>query len=88
MRTPPTTTRGGFYITNSFTREDHALLASLLNSNPHANWLLTYDNATDIRALYAGRRPKLFDLSYSAHRSGKMTELMIASDKVAQALAD
>ncbi|HAM20689.1 MAG: DNA adenine methylase [Candidatus Phosphoribacter baldrii] len=85
---PPYYDKGSFLYKNSFTREDHALLASLLNSNPHANWLLTYDNATDIRALYAGRHTKLFDLSYSAHRSGKMTELMIASDKVAQALAD
>lgn len=84
---PPYYDKGSFLYKNSFTHEDHALLASALNSNPDANWLLTYDNAAEIRELYAGRHTKLFDLSYSAHRSGKMTELMIASDKVAQALS-
>lgn len=83
---PPYYEKGSFLYKNAFTHDDHALLASLLNSHPDGNWLLTYDNATEIRTLYADRHCKPFDLSYSAHRSGRMTELMIASDKVAQAI--
>lgn len=85
---PPYYDKGSFLYKNAFTHDDHALLASLLNSHPSANWLLTYDNAPEIRTLYCDRHCRLFDLTYSAHRSGKITELMIASDKVAQALSE
>lgn len=77
---PPYFDKAGSLYLNSFGRDDHARLAECLNSYSDARWLLTYDNVSQVRSLYSGRRSSLFSLNYSAHRVVKAQEVMVFSD--------
>jgi DNA adenine methylase len=83
---PPYVQMGGSLYLNSFTESDHALLATCLNRNSSANWVLTYDDVTLIRDLYAERYYTTFELTYAASNRGKASELMILSDTLTQSL--
>jgi DNA adenine methylase len=83
---PPYFDKGSFLYLNAFAEKDHEALANVLNSNPNGNWLLSYDNAPEIVALYPRRFQATFSLNYSAHRNGKAHELLICSDAVRQRL--
>lgn len=83
---PPYYAKGSFLYLNSFNDCQHADLAGLLNSLGDANWVLTYDMADEIKALYPSRTKLDFNLHYSAHRREVASELMILSNTVAKAL--
>ena len=80
---PPYFEKGSFLYLNSFNSEQHQALAATLNDNSSSKWILTYDNAPEIRSLYSQRRSQVFSLYYSAHRPGQMNELMVFSDGLA-----
>lgn len=82
---PPYYAKGSFLYLNSFNEAQHADLARLLNTHADANWVLTYDLAPEIEALYAERTTLEFNLHYSAHRREKASELMVVSNTVAEA---
>lgn len=84
---PPYVDMGGSLYLNAFTHRDHAALASSLDEAPNGNWLVTYDPSDFIRRIYAGHNVREYELSYSAHRTGKARELLIASRPVAGVLA-
>jgi DNA adenine methylase len=71
----------GLYM-NAFSHDDHAALARVLNSRANRNWLLTYDNVSQVAELYKGRRMHEFELSYSAHRARKSKEIVVISDSL------
>ncbi len=75
---PPYFQKGAELYTTSYEPEDHALLAAKVSGLAHP-WIVTYDNAQDIRRLYKGNRQYLFDLNYSVHEKRMGTELFIAS---------
>lgn len=77
---PPYFEKAGSLYLNAFTREDHERLAMVLNSQADRHWLLTYDNVPKVAELYAERRRREFELSYSAHRVGKATEIVVLAD--------
>jgi len=83
---PPYVQMGGSLYLNSFKETDHALLATCLNRNAGANWILTYDDVPLIRELYEDRYVTAFELNYSARNTGKASELMILSDPLRSAL--
>lgn len=83
---PPYVQMGGSLYLNSFKESDHALLATCLNRNAGANWILTYDDVQLIRDLYQDRYLTTFELNYSARNRGKASELMIVSNPLQQAL--
>lgn len=83
---PPYVRMGGSLYLNSFSESDHALLATCLNRNAGANWILTYDDISLIRDLYRERYLTTFELNYSAQNKGKASELMILSDPLRHAL--
>lgn len=83
---PPYFDKGSLLYMNSFDSSQHEELAKLLNRHPKADWLLTYDDAQEIRALYRGRYQGTFELPYSAHRAESASERMIMSSSVARAL--
>jgi DNA adenine methylase len=82
---PPYYEKGSFLYLNSFTDEQHQVLANWLNALADANWILTYDMAEPIKAMYRDRTSLDFNLYYSAHRRELASELMVVSDPLAQA---
>lgn len=82
---PPYYAKGSFLYLNSFNDRQHAELAESLNALADANWVLTYDMADEIKALYSNRASLDFNLHYSAHRCEVASELMIISNTVARA---
>jgi DNA adenine methylase len=83
---PPYVDMGGSLYLNAFTHRDHADLAALLTAGRDANWVLTYDPSDFIRRLYRGHYVRDYQLSYSAHRSGKVQELLVASRHISKLL--
>ncbi|KRF23796.1 DNA adenine methylase [Phycicoccus sp. Soil803] len=82
---PPYFAKGSFLYLNSFNNRQHEDLATLLNAKADANWVLTYDLAEEIKALYRARTTQHFSLHYSAHRREVASELMVISNTVASA---
>lgn len=77
---PPYFEKAGSLYLNSFALADHQSLADKLNILACSKWVLTYDNVTQVRELYSSRRQELFSLNYSAHRTTKVSEVMVYSD--------
>ena len=84
---PPYVEMGGSLYLNAFTHRDHADLAAKLDRQQDGNWVVTYDPSNFIRQLYRGHDVREYQLSYSARRTGKASELLIASSPVARILA-
>lgn len=84
---PPYVDMGGSLYLNAFTHRDHADLAATLDRVPAGNWIVTYDVSDFIRDRYHQHDVREYELSYSAHRTGKAHELLIASRPVAQILS-
>lgn len=83
---PPYVDMGGSLYLNAFTHRDHADLAATLLAAAEANWVLTYDLSDFIRRLYKSFDVREYELSYSARRTGKASELLIASRPIAALL--
>ena len=83
---PPYYEKGSFLYLNSFNDEQHQALARLLNALAEANWVLTYDLADPIKAMYRDRTSLNFNLHYSANRREIASEFMVVSNTVARAL--
>jgi DNA adenine methylase len=77
---PPYFVKGSRLYLNYYDPEDHARLASFLRRLRNVRWLVTYDNAPEIRALYAWRSATNFSLHYSAATSREGREIMIPSE--------
>lgn len=74
---PPYYSQGNKLYYNRLTHGDHAALAAYLSSERRFRWLMTYDDVTDVRALYAGLPRIQFSLSYSAYGRRNGNELLI-----------
>jgi len=77
---PPYYEKGATLYLNHYKKEDHKVLSKLLNCNPDAFWLLTYDNKKEIKALYSERKIVKFSLNYNAYESRREKEILISSD--------
>ncbi|KZY40681.1 hypothetical protein A3733_05385 [Pseudoalteromonas shioyasakiensis] len=67
---------------NFYDYEDHLKIREkldLLRNNP---WLVSYDNAPEIRNIYSGYKQISFDLQYSAQTKKLGSEVMIFSDNL------
>ncbi len=77
---PPYFEKGAFLYLNHYQKNDHEKLAKHLNSNTNANWLLTYDNCSEIKSLYEKRKIIKFSVNYNARNFRVGKEIMILSD--------
>lgn len=75
---PPYFKKGSDLYISFYEPEDHALLSSRVASLGHP-WIVTYDDADEIRRLYKNKRQYLYDLNYSVHDKRIGTELFVAS---------
>lgn len=77
---PPYYEKGAALYLNHYKQLDHERLAKRLNRNPSANWVLTYDNRREIKALYPERKIVNYSLNYNAYESRLGREVLILSD--------
>jgi DNA adenine methylase len=79
---PPYYLKGKLLYLNAYDHEDHVKLATFIRGRRDLKWLISYDNAPQIKRIYQGMRRRPFDLSHSAfeHRQGQ--ELLIHSDRL------
>lgn len=83
---PPYVQAGSRLYLNAFEGRDHAALASVVREASASNWIMTYDDSSLIRNLYADEFQCYLDIRYSAHGHGKAQELVVASQSVSGAL--
>ncbi|MBO9496483.1 DNA adenine methylase [Thalassotalea sp. G20_0] len=74
---PPYYNKGKELYQNHYQHKDHENIARLVN-NIKQPWLITYDNVPEIKDIYSGHRTSDFGLNYSAQKSYKGSELLIA----------
>lgn len=75
---PPYYQKGSSLYTNFYMPKDHEQLARRVTKS-NQNWVVTYDDEPEVRALYRSRRQYCFDINYSLHEKRIGTELLIAS---------
>lgn len=78
---PPYYRAGPDLYTNSYKHKDHAALARAVRAMPH-RWMLTYDDADAIRAMYLGLRQFRKTLNYYAQVKRSAVELLVLSDSL------
>lgn len=78
---PPYFNKGSQLYTSFYRPDDHAALAEVIQ-NLTMPWVVTYDNASEIRSLYAKSRLHSFDVRYSVQTKRVGDELLIAPEHV------
>lgn len=76
---PPYFHKGSTLYTNFYNPEDHEILARAI-LELKCPWVVTYDNAKEIRQLYRNQRQYNFDINYSVQAKRLGTELLIPSE--------
>ena len=79
---PPYYVKGSSLYLNSYKASDHKSLANFLNNNKNLNWILTYDNVSEISELYENRSTRTFNINYSANTHREAKELMVYSNSI------
>lgn len=80
---PPYYVKGEGLYDSYYSHDDHARIATLVASRiKNHHWLVSYDNAPQIDALYSAYRRMTYRLSYSAQERVKGSEIMFFSDNL------
>jgi DNA adenine methylase len=75
---PPYYAKGSQLYLSYYSANDHAILAKYLQQKAKFPWVLTYDDASEIRTLYSKLRVIPFSLRYSASTSRTGSEVLIS----------
>ena len=75
---PPYYKKGHELYINYFKPEDHEDLAKLIKKIK-IDWMVTYDNVEEVKAIYQDREQKTYDLNYSLASRGKNSEIIVLS---------
>ncbi|MGB9154775.1 MAG: DNA adenine methylase [Alphaproteobacteria bacterium] len=75
---PPYFNKGASLYTNYYDPIEHKKVADAVLKLNHP-WIVTYDHAEEIKALYSTRRQFIFDINYSLQTKRIGSELLIAS---------
>lgn len=78
---PPYFNKGSQLYTSFYRPDDHAALAEVIQKLTMP-WVVTYDNASEIRSLYSKSRLHSFDVRYSVQTKRVGDELLIAPEHV------
>ncbi|HVX00843.1 MAG TPA: DNA adenine methylase [Candidatus Babeliaceae bacterium] len=77
---PPYYIKGNDLYLNFYKPEDHARLSDMIQTGINCKWILSYDAADEVLALYQQRNHFVYDLQYNASRVYKGREVFIFSD--------
>lgn len=75
---PPYYVKGAGLYQNHYVHQDHVRIAGLVDTIRQP-WLVSYDNAPEIRHLYREHRQQVFGLRYSAQLRYEGSEVMVMS---------
>jgi len=78
---PPYFEKGSSLYTNFYEKSDHAKLKDVIISLK-SPWVLTYDNADEIRELYKNQDCFSFDINYSAAKKRVGKEVLVKSKNI------
>ena len=67
---------------NFFEFEDHKRIERVIRNSVECDWIVTYDDASEIREIYASYPVMLYDLNYSVSKKCKTSELMIFKSNI------
>lgn len=80
---PPYYVKGAGLYRNSYKHDDHARIARLLASDRFRRpWIVSYDNAEEIRTMYSYARSFTYGLHYTAQQRYTGSEVMFFSDRL------
>jgi DNA adenine methylase len=77
---PPYYVKGSELYLHHYRHDDHVRIARRVAKLRTKNWLVSYDNAPEIRPMYSRFRNIVYGLSYSAQDRYKGAEVMFFSD--------
>ncbi len=80
---PPYFAKGSQLYMKFYCAEDHRRLASYLRREAKFSWVMSYDNVSEVRALYHDFRQVPFNLGYSAREWRLGKELLICKQSLA-----
>ena len=80
---PPYYVKGAGLYRNFYKHDDHVRIAKLLGSERFRRpWVVSYDNAEEIKEMYAYAVPYAYGLNYTAQRRYKGSEVMFFSKRI------
>lgn len=79
---PPYYVKGSDLYFHYYEHKDHEMVAKRVARLGSKNWIVSYDNAPQIHAMYSRFRSIVYSLSYSAHARYKGAETMFFSDNL------
>ena len=79
---PPYYVKGKSLYMNHYTDKDHKELALFLQNEAHFNWMLSYDDVPQIRALYENLELYRFPLKYTVNKKQVGYELLTHSPNI------
>lgn len=79
---PPYYVKGSKLYRNFYRHEDHCRIRDVLARNRSAKWVVSYDDAPQIREIYTGFYPVSYSLNYSAGRKSTGSEVIYFSDSL------
>ena len=68
---PPYFKKGKQLYMNFFEFEDHKRIERVIRNSVECDWIVTYDDAPEIREIYASYPVMLYDLNYSVSKNVK-----------------
>lgn len=77
---PPYYIKGQDLYRNFYDHNDHVLVKDALEASEISNWVVSYDNAVQIKKIYSDYRQTEYSLSYTAQLKKVGEEVMIFSD--------
>lgn len=77
---PPYVQKGKQLYMNYFKLEDHMRIEKAIRERVKCDWIITYDNADELKNIYKKHSLYLYDLNYSVFSKCKASELIIFSD--------
>ncbi len=79
---PPYYVKGCDLYLHHYQHDDHIKIAKRVGKIKNKNWLVSYDNAPEIKGMYSAFRSIVYGLSYSAQERYKGAEVMFFSDNL------
>lgn len=77
---PPYYVKGSDLYLHHYQHDDHVKIAKRVSRLRTKNWIVSYDNAPEVKPMYAKVRNIVYGLSYSAQDRYKGSEIMFFSD--------